>query len=194
MGGGTAAMQRGVWVKGLSKDDKAAIAATCERFIDEVLKPRFLPEIRPTEFTYPVDITGKWRGDRYSFIQRYRSGFADTAGEEFDHAFARLDHVSGERFDLMWHRHTRPVAVLPGRNHRPRDAGADGNGRTAPTAMTRLDVDTLRRMPDARLRCRPVQQNRRRFPARPHSAGRSGAAVWPRFRVHMARRRSAGCR
>lgn len=95
-----------VRVKVLSKEDKAAIAATCELFIADVLKPCFLPEVRPTLFNYPVDITGKWRGDRYSFIQRYRSGFADTAGEEFDSAFARLDHVGGDRFDLMWHRHT----------------------------------------------------------------------------------------
>ena len=101
-----AGRRQGVWVKSLTKDDKAAIAATCELFITEVLTPRFLPEIRPTEFNYPVAITGKWRGDKYSFIQRYRSGFADHAGEEFDAAFARLDHVSGDRFDLMWHRHT----------------------------------------------------------------------------------------
>ena len=94
-----------VWVKILTKDDKAEIAATCERFIAEVLLPRFLPQIRPTDFNYPVAITGKWRGDKYSFIQRYRSGFADNAGEEFDAAFARLDHVGGDRFDLMWHRH-----------------------------------------------------------------------------------------
>lgn len=98
--------RRGVWVKGLTKDDKAAISATCDRFIAEVLIPRFLPQIRPTEFNYPVAITGKWRGDKYSFIQRYRSGFADNVGEEFDAAFARLDHVGGDRFDLMWHRHT----------------------------------------------------------------------------------------
>mgnify|MGYP001809939229 CR=1 FL=1 len=95
-----------VWVKVLTKEDKAAVAATCERFIAEVLKPRFLPEIRPTEFNYPVDITGGWRGSRYSFIQRYRSGFPDNQGQEFDSAFARLDHISGDYFDLMWHRHT----------------------------------------------------------------------------------------
>lgn len=95
-----------VWVKTFSKTDKAAIAITCGRFIDEVLKPRFQPDIRSTEFNFPINIIGKWRGDRYSFIQRYRSGFADNAGEEFDHAFARLDHVSGDLFDLMWHRHT----------------------------------------------------------------------------------------
>jgi hypothetical protein len=100
------AKRQWVRVKALTKEDKTAIAAACERFIAEVLIPRFLPEIRPTQFNYPVAITGKWRGDKYSFIQRYRSGFADNAGEEFDAAFARLDHVSGDRFDLMWHRHT----------------------------------------------------------------------------------------
>jgi hypothetical protein len=37
------------WVKGRahSKQEQLAVAATCDRFINEVLKPRFLPEIRP---------------------------------------------------------------------------------------------------------------------------------------------------
>ena len=99
------------WVSGgLSSARKSAIAAVCERFIAETLKPRFLPAIRVTQFNYPVDISGKWRGDNYSFITRYRSGFPANAGHEFDTAFARLDHVV-ERFaetcfDVMWHRHT----------------------------------------------------------------------------------------
>jgi hypothetical protein len=101
---------RWVRVRPLSPEDKAATAASCERFIAEILKPRFLPEIRPTQFNYPVDIFGKWRGSRYSFVTRYRSGFSDNAGEEFVTAFVRLDHQEeclGEtRFDVMWHRHT----------------------------------------------------------------------------------------
>lgn len=100
------AKRSGAWVKALSKDDKATIAATCDRFITDILIPRFLPEIRPTPFNYPVALFGKWRGERYSFIRRYRSGFADNAGEEFDAPFARLDHQGNQRFDLMWHRHT----------------------------------------------------------------------------------------
>ncbi len=95
-----------VWVKTLSKDEKRTIALTCERFIAEVLVPRFLPEVRPTRFNYPVALYGKWHGDRYRFLQRYRSGFPDNAGEEFDSAFARLDHETGDRFHLMWQRHT----------------------------------------------------------------------------------------
>ncbi|HEY5795844.1 MAG TPA: hypothetical protein VIU82_12580 [Bosea sp. (in: a-proteobacteria)] len=96
--------------KALTPEEKAGIATLCERLIADSLKPRFLPEIHPTEFNYPVDMTGRWRGAKYCFITRYRSGFADNLGEEFDVAFARLDHLEarmGERrFDVMWHRHT----------------------------------------------------------------------------------------
>ncbi len=69
-----------------------------------------MPETRPTEFNDPVDIFGKWRGRKYSFITRYRSGFPENLGEEFDSPFTRLDHVEEcldeTRFDVMWHRHT----------------------------------------------------------------------------------------
>ena len=99
-----------VWAKMLTPTDKAAIAARCERFIADVLKPRFLPEVSPTEFNYPVDILGKWRGSKYSFITRYRSGFPENLGEEFDAPFTRLDHAyehpAEVRFDVMWRRHT----------------------------------------------------------------------------------------
>ena len=36
---------------------------------------------------------------RYRFIQRYRSGFPDNLGEEFDAPFARLDWIGHGRFD-----------------------------------------------------------------------------------------------
>ena len=101
---------RWMMVKALTAEDKAAIAAACERFIAETLKPGFLPVVRQTEFNYPVDIFGKWRGSSYSFITRYRSGFPVNAGEEFDAAFTRLDHVeeclTETRFHIMWRRHT----------------------------------------------------------------------------------------
>jgi hypothetical protein len=91
---------------GSSETEKAAIIAACQSFIDEVLKPRFLPSIRPTEFNYPIDISGKWHGSRYRFLQRYRSGFPENLGEEFDSPFARLDWIGRDRFDIQWFRHT----------------------------------------------------------------------------------------
>jgi hypothetical protein len=42
------------------------------------LEPKFLPGIKPTEFNYPIDILGKWRGGNYSFIVRFRSGFPEN--------------------------------------------------------------------------------------------------------------------
>lgn len=90
----------------LPRAETAHITATCERFITDVLKPRFLPIVRPTKFNYPVDIHGRWHGARYRFIQRYRSGFADNRGEEFDAPFVRLDWLAPDRFNVQWHRHT----------------------------------------------------------------------------------------
>ena len=87
--------------------EKAAITAACERLIAEVLRPRFLPEVRPAAgFNYPIAIEGKWLGNKYRFFTRYRSDDPASVATEFDAPFARLDYVRRDRFDLMWHRHT----------------------------------------------------------------------------------------
>jgi hypothetical protein len=86
--------------------EKQAITAACEAFITDVLKPRFLPEIVPTAWNYPVDIRGAWSGGRYRFFQRYRSGMEENAGEEFDAPFARVDRMAPDNFDIYWMRHT----------------------------------------------------------------------------------------
>jgi hypothetical protein len=68
-----------------------------------------LPEVRPTAINYPVEIFGRWRRAKYSFVTRYRSGFPENVGEEFDLPFTRLDHRedrSETRFDVVWRRHT----------------------------------------------------------------------------------------
>jgi hypothetical protein len=90
----------------LSAAEKASITASCQAFIDTVLKPCFLPTVIPTQFNYPVDIQGKWHGSKYQFLQRYRSGFKDNCGEEFDAPFVRLDWISRNQIDVQWHRHT----------------------------------------------------------------------------------------
>jgi hypothetical protein len=86
--------------------EKQAIIVACETFIRDVLKPRFLPEIRPTDWNYVIDIHGAWMADRYRFMQRYRSGMEHNRGEEFDAPFARIDRVGRDRFEIYWMRHT----------------------------------------------------------------------------------------
>ncbi len=87
--------------------EKAVIIAACETFIAKVLRPRFLPEIKPSlEHNYPIAIFGKWHGNKYRFITRYRSETPNSYAPEFEAPFARIDYVSRDCFDLMWHRHT----------------------------------------------------------------------------------------
>ncbi len=90
----------------LPSSEKAVVTEACQRLIDEFLKPHFLPTIQPTRFNYVVDIRGKWHGSKYRLLQRYRSGFPENTGEEFDAPFVRLDWVGRDRFDIQWHRHT----------------------------------------------------------------------------------------
>jgi hypothetical protein len=101
-------MARGGWVyvggragKRPSAGEKSVITAACEKFIAEVLKPRFLPVIRPTEFNYPIAIYGKWHGNKYRFITRFRSDDPRSYEPEFEAPFARLEYVSRDRFDLL---------------------------------------------------------------------------------------------
>ena len=86
--------------------EKHAIVAACEAFIRDVLKPRFLPEIKPTQWNYVIDIRGAWAGGRFRFMQRYRSGMEHNRGEEFDAPFARIDRVGRDHFDIYRMRHT----------------------------------------------------------------------------------------
>ena len=85
---------------------KSAITAACEQFIADVLKRRFQPAICPTEFNYPIAICGKWHGNKYRFITRFRSDDPGSSEPEFEAPFARLEYVSRDRFDLSYHRHT----------------------------------------------------------------------------------------
>ena len=89
-----------------SEAEKARVTSACQNLIDDFFKPRFLPSVQPTQFNYPVDILGKWHGTKYRFVQRYRSGFPDNLGEEFDAPFARIDRMGRDHFDIYWMRHT----------------------------------------------------------------------------------------
>jgi len=89
-----------------SDSEKTAITAACDEFIANVLVPRFLPEIRPTKFNYPVAIYGKWHGNKFRFFQRFRSDRGDAIEPEFEVPFVRLEFVGHDRFDISYYRHT----------------------------------------------------------------------------------------
>ncbi len=105
-------MARGKWTRVRTSHappeaEKRMISQRCEAFITDVLKPRFLPEIQPTEFNYPVDIFGKWHGGNYRFIQRFRSDRPEDAHDpEFDSPYARIEYMGRDDFGLSYFRHT----------------------------------------------------------------------------------------
>ena len=107
-------MSRRQWTKAvrrtghaLPENEKRAIGQACEALIEKVLKPRYVPEVRPSEeFNYAIGIYGKWHGNKYRLIQRYRSDHEDAIAPEFDWPFARLEYVGRDRFDLAYFRHT----------------------------------------------------------------------------------------
>ena len=88
------------------EEERQRIVLACEALIRDVLKPRFLPEIRPNNMAYAIDIRGGWRSGRYRFVTRMRSAWPETAGEEYDEPYARLDWMGPDNFDLQWMRHT----------------------------------------------------------------------------------------
>ena len=100
-------MSRRQWTKAvrrtghaLPENEKRAIGQACEALIENVLKPRYVPEVRPSqEFNYAIGIYGKWHGNKYRLIQRYRSDHEDAIAPEFDWPFARLEYVGRDRFD-----------------------------------------------------------------------------------------------
>lgn len=86
--------------------EKTSIGNVCETFIATVLTPRHLPQSRPPGFNCPIALYGKWRGNQYRFITRYRTDDPSSTVAEFDAPFARLGYCRQDCFDLFWHRHT----------------------------------------------------------------------------------------
>jgi len=87
--------------------EKRGMVDACEAFIAKVVRPRFLPEIKPSDrFNYPIDIRGDSRAGRYRFMQRYRVGGGPSDGQEFDAPFARVDRLGQDRFAIYRMRHT----------------------------------------------------------------------------------------
>ena len=96
------------WMDGWYKGDSDEAIIDTDVFVENAKKFGTYCGKNPTMSIVNAaeSVLGKWHGTKYRFIQRYRSGFPENLGEEFDAPFARLDWISRNRFDLQWHRHT----------------------------------------------------------------------------------------
>ena len=89
-----------------SEAERVRVTAACERFIDEFLRPRFLPSIRPTEFNYPVDILGKWHGPSIASSSATAPASRKISVRSSTRPSLDSTGISPDRFDIQWHRHT----------------------------------------------------------------------------------------
>lgn len=120
--------------------EKQVIVSACEAFIRDFLKPRFLPEIRPTEWNYVIDIRGASAGGRYRFMQRYKSGMEHNRGEEFDAAFARIDHMGPKQVRHILDAPYREMVAALYRQDARRGASHSRNRRHCAPAVIMAEV------------------------------------------------------
>jgi hypothetical protein len=86
---------------------KAETEAKARKFVEEVLKPRFVESPpKDARFNYVTDVTLKWHGSTLFFIQVYACPGPNALSPSFEDRFARMRHVGGGRFDLSFMRHT----------------------------------------------------------------------------------------
>ena len=97
---------RKVWVYAptATPAQKLAIEKDFEPII-EAIKKNLQPLPEPQEYNHCIDIFGKWRGNHYSIMQKFKTG-KNAMVEYFDVGLARLEYYGQDRFNLAYFRHT----------------------------------------------------------------------------------------
>ncbi len=86
---------------------KAQADAKARKFVEEVLKPRFVePPPEEPRFNYVTDVALKWHGSTLFFVKVYACPGPNALAPSFEDRFARMTHAGGGRFDLSFVRHT----------------------------------------------------------------------------------------
>ena len=95
-----------VWVYSPTANDaqKLAITRQFEPVIDE-LKKKIRPLPESQEFNHCIDVFGKWRGNHYSIMQKFKTG-THAVVDFFDTGLARLEYYGEGKFNLAYFRHT----------------------------------------------------------------------------------------
>lgn len=79
----------------------------------EELKKQIKPTPEPQQFNHCIDVFGKWKGNYFYIMQKYKTG-ENGIGDFFDEGLARLEFLGENRFKLSYFRHTgkwHPIAT-----------------------------------------------------------------------------------
>ena len=113
------------WLPGSAKPKKpisialkAAVDTQAQKFVENVLQPKFvLPPSKRPRFNYVIGVTTKWIGSSLYFILTYASPGPTHAAisPTFEQKFARIVFVGDDKFSLSFMRHTSKWVELYGR-------------------------------------------------------------------------------
>jgi hypothetical protein len=103
------------WVYSPTKQAAAKLTDSLKQTVkdkaDELVKTVLIPQhVKPPpedeQFNYVVDIYTKWYRNYFYFCSTYHVSGPHAIAPSFEAKFARLEYVSGERFNLAFMRHT----------------------------------------------------------------------------------------
>ena len=86
---------------------KNRVQAEADRFVTEVLRPRFVwPAPDEPQFNYVVDVYTRWYRSYLYFCLTYACPRPNAISPTFEVRFARLEYADREQFHLAFMRHT----------------------------------------------------------------------------------------
>jgi hypothetical protein len=99
--------------RSIPADFKAHVAIKVEKFVETVLKPKFIqPPPKKPRFNYIIDVAAKWHGSSLYFVSTYACPGPTAISPSFEAKFARIEFVGGGKFNLSFMRHTGKWIVL----------------------------------------------------------------------------------
>jgi len=91
----------------VDKFAKEGIKKKCDKFIESVLKPRFISnEQSALDGSYVIDIYSKWRKNFIYFYAKYQDTRPGVIEPTYDWKLARIEHLKEDKYNLAYFRHT----------------------------------------------------------------------------------------
>ncbi len=86
---------------------KQGIKKKCDRFIDSVLKPRFVSNEQTTsDELFVIGIYSKWWRNYIYFHAKYQDDRSEAIEPTFDLKLVRMEYLEENKYDLAYFRHT----------------------------------------------------------------------------------------
>jgi len=91
----------------VDKFTKEGIKKKCDRFIESVLKPRFISnEQSALDGSNVIDIYSKWWKNFIYFYAKYQDTRPEAIESTYDWKLARIEYLKGDKYNLAYFRHT----------------------------------------------------------------------------------------